>query len=191
MSAKVISWSVEEPRLSFKPRPALFALVPRYPLGQAPRVKLFAFSLIAFALSAPAVQARLGETEPELIQRFGAGEPRAPFFPGSRHLVFIKQGFVIDVALIDGTSQMELYSLYNQRSDAVLDGDKVRELLGVEDQGHRWSPVATDEDNKWIRDDGAVAFFNRTNQTFSAETRTYLERESAFTHPRQPSLDGF
>jgi hypothetical protein len=29
------------------------------------------------------------------------------------------------------------------------------------------------------------------NQTFSAETRTYLDQESAYTHPKQPSLDGF
>lgn len=154
-------------------------------------MKLLAFGVIALAWAAPAAHARLGETEPELIERFGQAEERAPFFPGSRHLVFVRQGFVIDVALIDGTSQMELYSLYNPRSNSLLDGDKVKELLGIENQGHRWTPVATDSDNKWVRDDGAVAFFNRTNQTFSAETRTYIDDESAYTRPRQPSLDGF
>jgi hypothetical protein len=158
---------------------------------QAGRVKLLALGLTVLALGAPDAQARLGETVPELIQRFGRGEERAPFFPGSQHLVFIRQGFVIDVALIDGTSQMELYSLYNQRSNTVLDGDKVKELLGIEDQGQHWTPIATDEDNKWLRDDGAVAFFNRTNQTFSAETKNYIDQEGAYTRPRQPSLDGF
>ncbi len=160
-------------------------------LAKLPKVKLLAFSLFALAWGAPAAHARLGETEPELIQRFGQAEERTPFFPGTRHLVFVKQGFVIDVALIDGISQMELYSLYDSRSSTLLDGDKVKELLGIEDQGHRWTPVATDSDNKWVRDDGAVAFFNRMNQTFSAETRTYLDQESAYTHPKQPSLDGF
>ena len=154
-------------------------------------MKLLAVGLTVLALGTPNVHARLGETEPELIERFGQAEERAPFLPGTRHLVFVKQGFVIDVGLIDGTSQLEIYSLYNPRSNTVLDGDKVRVLLGLESQGHRWTPVATDSDNKWVRDDGAVAFFNRTNQTFSAETRTYIDGESEYTRPRQPSLDGF
>jgi hypothetical protein len=154
-------------------------------------MKFFALGLAVLTLGAPSAQARLGETEPELIQRFGAAELRPPFFPGTRHVVFIKQGFVIDVGLIDGVSEMELYSLYDSRSNTLLDGDKVKELLSIEDQGQRWTPVATETYDKWRRDDGAIAFFNRTNQTFSVETRTYIDQEKAYSQSQQPSLDGF
>jgi hypothetical protein len=154
-------------------------------------VKFLAFGLAALALSAPAAQARLGETEPELIQRFGDEELRPPFFPGTRHLVFVKQGFVIDVGLIDGISEMELYSLDHGRTRTYIEPDKVKALLAIESQGHPWTPIVANSNDKWTRDDGAVAFFNYNEQTFSAETMNYRDREKAYHRSQQPSLDGF
>jgi hypothetical protein len=154
-------------------------------------MKLLALGLAVMALGAPGAQARLGDTEAELIQRFGEEEQRPAFFPGVHHLVFIKQGFVIDVGLIDGVSQMELYSLDHSRRHAYIEPDQVKALLAIESQGHQWTPVVNNQDDKWTRDDGAVAYFNTPDQTFSAETDTYREMEKNYHRSQQPSLDGF
>jgi hypothetical protein len=174
-----------------QPGGGFFALVKRSPRRQARRMKLLALGLAVLALGAPGAQARLGETEPELIQRFGDEEQRPAFFPGVRHLVFIKQGFVIDVGLIDGVSQLELYSLDHSRRHASIEPDQVKALLALESQGHSWTPVVNNQTDKWTRDDGAVAYFSNPDQTFSAETETYREREKDYHKAQQPSLDGF
>jgi hypothetical protein len=155
-------------------------------------VKLLALGLFALALAAPPARARLGDSESELVQRFGDEELRPSFFPGARHLVFVKQGFVIDVGLIDGIAQMELYSLDHAHTNATaIEPAKVNALLSLESQGHTWTPVMTNSDDKWTRDDGAVAFFSQRNQTFSAETRSYRDLEWDYRRSRQPSVDGF
>jgi hypothetical protein len=154
-------------------------------------VKLLAFSLAALALGAPAAQARLGDSEAELIQRFGDEEVRPPFFTGARHLVFVKQGFVIDVGLIDGISEMELYSLDHAQHYTVLEAGKVRALLSLESQGHPWTPVVTENNDKWTRGDGAVAYFSQRDQTFSVESGIYRDKERDYRQSQQPSIEGF
>ena len=150
-----------------------------------------ALGLAVLALAAPRAQARLGETESELIQRFGDEEQRPAFYPGVRHLLFVKQGFVIDVGLIDGISQLEIYRLDRGRFGNYIEADKIKALLALESQGHQWTPVVDPNNDKWTREDGAVAFFNDDDQTFTAETRIFRDTEKNYRRSQQPSLDGF
>jgi hypothetical protein len=154
-------------------------------------MKLLAVGLAALTITTTSVQARLGDTEAELIQRFGDEQQRPPYFPGVRHLVFVKQGFVIDVGLIDGVSEMESYSLEHPRQHAYIEPDQIKALLALESQGHDWTPVVENRNDKWTRDDEAQALFNDTDQVFTVETETYRDRERDYYKPQQPSLDGF
>jgi hypothetical protein len=156
-------------------------------------VKLLVRSLLVLGLATLSAHARLGETEDQIIARFGTPADAPKFnddLPGVAYKLFSKQNFNIYVGLIDGKSAYECY-----QADGGVDDALIQQLLVIESEGHTWGRPQkwSDWNSGRIRDDGAVAYVWRS--AFIAETKEFADRESArhkqMADTRKPRVDGF
>jgi hypothetical protein len=161
--------------------------------GHSGRVKFLVCCLSLLALASLSAQARLGETEEQLVDRFGSGSHTPKFWddlPGVTYILFSKQNFSIYVGLLNGKSAYERY-----QTDRGVSDELIRQLLVVESEGHKWSPPQTwpSVGSGRLRDDGAIAY--AWNSAFIFKSKEYAEKESArekmAEDSRQPRIDGF
>ena len=156
-------------------------------------MKLLVYSLLLLGLATLSARARLGETEDQIVSRFGTPSDAPKFeddLPGVAYKLFSKQNFTIYIGLLDGKSAYERYQTDGGVTDALI-----RQLLDIESQGHTWG-----RPQKWsvwnsgrIRDDGAISYTWRWS--FIAESKDYADLESAhrkeMADGRVPRVDGF
>jgi hypothetical protein len=174
-------------------RQCVFALVSKRPRRQTESVKFLAYSLLLLGFATLSAHARLGETEEQIISRFGTPADAPKFeddLPGVTYKLFSKQNFNIYVGLIDGKSAYECY-----QADSGVDDSLIKQLLAIESEGHRWGRPQkwSDWNSGRIRDDGAVAYVWKS--AFIAESKEFADMESArrkkMADNRKPRVDGF
>ena len=161
------------------------------------------------SLTAPA-WARLGETEAQLIARYGdvigkdhiaAGVGQVAVAVDRLH--FKKSGFDISVALFNGVSAKE--EIANKQGDMLTD-QEIKTLLDANAQGHTWKGVTGPngfplwpQDNgmvvnangkMWQRDDAAVAIADGGG--FTIKSKELIDAEiAAYKAAHVHSLEGF
>jgi hypothetical protein len=146
--------------------------------------------LLVISLTAPA-WARLGETEQELIARYGKELGKEIVAGGgeqiSKEIIqFKKSGFDIRIELFNGVSAFERIS--NALGDALSD-QEIKTLLDANAQGHIWSSTG---EHKWQRDDGVATAEIEGAHISKVTSKNMVEAEqaahkAAHTH----SLEGF
>jgi len=156
-------------------------------------MKLLVYSLLLLGLATLSARARLGETEDQIVSRFGPPTDAPRFeddLPGVTYKLFSKQNFNIYVGLLDGKSAYERY-----QTDGGVNDMLIRELLEIESEGHMWGRPRkwSDWNSGRVRDDGALAY--SFESAFIAETKEYADMESAhrrhMADDRKPRVDGF
>ena len=134
--------------------------------------------------------ARLGETEEQLIARYGDVLGHEHVGADAGHvavdkLQFKKTGFNIEVTIFHGVSAQE--DISNAQGDGMT-AQEVKTLLDANTDGHAWTAVAGGQ--YWKRDDGALATFNGGFLRLQAKDLMDAEAEAYKTaHAR--SLEGF
>lgn len=136
------------------------------PWCQSGPMRVLLVSMLVLLAGARTLQARLGETEGELVQRFGPVESRQPeqvveheqtFFLGES-LHFVAGGWSVTALMIDNRCERIVY----QRA-ATWTNDQFSVLLAANDAGERWHEVRNRTprtQRRWRRDDGVSATWN-------------------------------
>ena len=126
---------------------------------------------------ATVAQARLGETMPELVARFGDSSKLgkgAVFVDGNAREVgklftFRHEDWRIDVVMVDGICARIRYA----KPEAWTD-EQIAAVLQLNAQGHAWKEQPPATERKWIRADGAIATWTKTG--LALELPSYEER---------------
>jgi hypothetical protein len=176
-------------------------------------VKIPLLSLLLALIFAIPVWARLGETEDQLVSRYGketgmrsAGQ--APFTVTI--LLFQKSGFDIEVTLLNGVSVQEWIK---KSSGDKITNDEAGTLLRINNQGHFWSPLPSSvqweqwsrqgaisplagfhPNQIWERDDDAMAALGVWGdyQGFMVKSKKLIDFEqAAYKAVHSTSLEGF
>jgi hypothetical protein len=176
----------------------------------SPAIKIALCTLFLATASAFPVWARLGETEGQLIARYGkvinrdaykvVGQSSVP------ELTFNKSGFRILVMLWRGISSEEFISKLAQNSvgrDPITERE-ANILLNANTQSHIWGKVPPNvqwpDDNGvmagkdiiWKRDDGAMAYLASEEAEFGMKSRKFIDFEQdAYKAAHASSLEGF
>jgi hypothetical protein len=148
---------------------------------------------LVLGIASPA-WARLGETGDQLVTHYG--QPLSEMdqkAEGNKvplaELVFQKNGFEIDVSLVDGISSKESFRKLNGDTISL---SEARTLLNLNSGGSGWeAPQILGDDKQWGRDDGAVATLIG-GRIFTVKSKALIDEETAAKKlVSTPSLDGF
>jgi len=130
--------------------------------------------------------ARLGETENQLVVRYGqetgkadAEDPDAPI--AIRILTFHKSGFRIMVTLFHDVSAKENVGRDNDFD--VWPERLIKSMLAVYSQGQTWRIMSN---GGWQRDDGTTASY-KFPRGFQVKSRGLIDAEEASKRRPQPS----
>ncbi len=138
--------------------------------------------LLSFFLTAQAV-ARLGESEAELVKRFGPPTQRSSektatqgrFHEVAMRLTFRQGDWTIESSLVDGRCARERYSKVGEWSE-----EQIAQVLDSNAQGAKWTQTSKASSAKvlreWRRDDGATATWKLRVMVI---THPAFEREKA------------
>jgi hypothetical protein len=155
-------------------------------------MKVVFLTSLFLAVVMTAAQARVGEALPELVSRYGDPLPKSdekppPNMVGSLE-VFQKNGFQIDVTLLDGVSAQESFKKLNGDS---FSSEEIETLLADNAQGRAWqAPHKVNGQTQWMCDNGSVAaLIGHTLQITSATLLDTKAQAKQLDHA--PSLDGF
>jgi hypothetical protein len=153
---------------------------------------LVLFLLIGLTSSA---WARLGETENQLIARYGQELLKTNVkIPGTQltfdFLQFVKSGYSVQVSLVNGVSSEE--EIHKPRNESITD-EEAQILLNANSQGHPWveDTLKTDVPRKWHRDDGATAELFLEILDFKSKALIDARTASQQAVHSPPSLNGF
>lgn len=106
-------------------------------------------------------QARVGETEAEIVARYGSFVPPIMSSSGVPMKMYpTKAGLLVGVMYLDGRSAAELY----QNADhAELTDTAIELLLEANRAGQTWKKVDVGQIGylNWIRDDGTLASYKK------------------------------
>ena len=142
--------------------------------------------IVGLALATVA-EARLGETMPELVARFGetVGKNKVTLFVDGRQrevgeaFRFRVDDWAIDVVMIDGICARIRYA----KSEPWTE-DQLTEVLRKNAQELAWKEESTTEVRTWTRTDGAVANWDKA-RGLALELPLYAER----TLSRKPTAE--
>jgi hypothetical protein len=112
------------------------------------------------------VSANLGDNESQLIKHFGARSLIIPTAKlGLKYQDFTSDGFSIEVTLMHGISESEIYS------SPHITETQIQRLLRSNAQGHHWKELkSTDPESRaWKRDDGGEAGFGGLSLIISSK----------------------
>ena len=107
---------------------------------------LLAIATAALLTAAPS-QARVGESQKEITERFGEGKKAdAQRLPGTESFIYDKNDFNVEVVMCEGKSIMEIYVHRKGTTEEVIkDLLKVNTPIGTSSRFDR-------KENKWQRD---------------------------------------
>lgn len=150
--------------------------------------------LFVLLCTAPA-WARLGETGDQIVARYGQPLSQSDQKAEGKKialtiLVFQKNGFEIQVSLLDGVSDQESFRKLNGDVFALTEA---RALLALNSQGLGWEqPADGDGVKTWTRDDASTAVLTDGGRTLTITAKDLLDKEDAARKAETtPSLDGF
>ena len=150
--------------------------------------------LFLIAILTGSAWARLGETEDQLVARYGQELIKNKLqLRGSPVTIdaiqFIKGGFGVQVSLFNGISAEE--EIHKPHNEPILD-EEVKILLDANAQGHVWTEdtAKTDIPRKWHRDDGATAELYL--ESFDVKSKNLIDaKTAAHDAANVTSLQGF
>ena len=155
-------------------------------------MKVSALTLLLITACVLPAQARLGETEKLLINRYGdeISNQWSDIGHGVRvkELKFKKTGFEIDVFLFNGLSAKETFT---KMTSAPLNQDDRQTLLQANSQDHRWTNIQNGVVKSWRRDDGAFAYFTPPNRLYVQSKELSDTLRAAAKTANESSLGGF
>jgi len=136
------------------------------------------FGLLVGLTFTAAAQARLGETMPELIDRFGKGIPARKatvYVDGNQREVgtlvaFRYEEWRIDVIMIDGSCARIRYA-----KSPTWTEQQIATLLEKNAQGLAWKEELATSGRKWTRQDGAIAIWDQASG-LALELPSYQQR---------------
>ena len=159
-------------------------------------MKILYLALLLAIFSSGTLWARLGETEDQLIQRYGKpiADNQLPAWASKgvalHYMEFIKNNVTIFAYLLNGVSVIEEIG---KGQYPMSDQDK-QILLSDNAGGHVWKELLPSDgvssEKRWLRDDGALAVdkWNGINLTAKA----YFEaKEAAKTATQHSNMQGF
>jgi len=157
-------------------------------------MKAFLLTLLFVTGLTASAWARLGETENQLITRYGQELYKTKMkLEGTvvtiDVLQFVKSGFSIQVSLINGISAEE--EIHRLQGETMSD-EEIKILLASNSQGRIWheDTAKTDVPRKWHRDDGVAA--ELYHETFDFKTKAVIDAKlAAHDAVRTTKLDGF
>jgi hypothetical protein len=139
-------------------------------------------------------QARIGEDLPALMSRYGQPLPPPDEKPaldknGSGRESFHRNGFQIDVVLVNGESAQESFKKLNGEAFTAQEVDT---LLADNAQGRTWqAPETSNGKSRWLRDDGSTASLS-DSRVLQITSNALLNLEAqAQQLQKTPSLEGF
>ena len=153
-------------------------------------MKFVLLASLFLACVTASAQARLGESMPQLVERYGDPLPKDKDKNSPDNMAtFQRNGFQIDVTLLDGISAVESFKKLNGDPFTV---EEVQTLLADNSGGRAWqAPQAVHDEKQWMRDDGSMATL--THQRILKLTSVDMLRAETTNKQLQaaPSLDGF
>jgi hypothetical protein len=155
-------------------------------------VKIVLLAPLFLVVTMACAQARVGEALPELVSRYGDPLPKSDEKPPPNQVgsmeVFQRNGFQIDVTLLDGVSAQESFKKLNGDS---LSSQEIQTLLADNAQGRAWqAPHKVNGQTQWMSDNGSVAAL--IGHTLQITSPTLLDTKAqAKQLDHAPSLDGF
>jgi hypothetical protein len=155
-------------------------------------MKVVLLAPLFLAVTMACAQARLGEGLPQLVSRYGDPLPKSDEKPPTNQVgsmeVFQRNGFQIDVTLLDGVSVQESFKKLNGDS---FTSQEIEALLAINAQGRAWqAPHKVNGQTQWMCDSGSVAAL--IGHTFQITSPTLLDTKAqAKQLDHAPSLDGF
>jgi hypothetical protein len=139
-------------------------------------------------------RASLGDTEAQLIARYGAAigpksrDQAAPGAVALDRISFQKAGIVYQASIFKGVSSEE--SIFHRPYSALTD-EEVKSLLAANTQGQVWKEIAPQPEfttwlhalKSWQRSDGAIASLegpkDRPRLLFHLKSKVLIDAESA------------
>lgn len=102
-------------------------------------MKLAFFTIIAVVVSLDFAVARVGETEKEVVARYGAGAPSdIQRQAGAETFKYLKNNFQIEVVMLDGKSIWEI--IQKQDGDKYISDKEIKTILdGYKVPGQTWT----------------------------------------------------
>ena len=138
-------------------------------------MKHFLCAAVGFALILTA-SARIGETEPEIVARYGKSIGDIPTQSFGKVRGFVQPGFVVGVAFVNGVSDMEMFSKNDQSDMTPAEIDKFMKTNGVGE----WKIEATGKPGwrRWRRDgDALVALYDVTRHFLYINSKRFFEAQ--------------
>jgi len=141
------------------------------------------FSLTAYA--------RLGETEDQLVARFGQSSlktngPLGPYFE------FTKTGFVIKISLVNNHSGWEIYE--KNTGDAITNEEQ-KQLLEINSLDKKWALTSPSNaaDKTWMKEDGSTAIRSDMGSSkIEFKSKECIDAEAAgYKKAHYSSTEGF
>ena len=153
-------------------------------------MKALVLTLILTAVLVLPAQARLGETEDLLINRYGGEISNQWSNIGNglwvKELIFKRTGFQIDVYLFNGFSAQENFTKLTQ---PAFSREEKQTLLQANTQGHKWA-IVPNSGPEWHRDDGAMAV-DQGGYLVLTSKELIDAQTTAFKAANASSLEGF
>ncbi|MEP6672786.1 MAG: hypothetical protein ABJF10_26715 [Chthoniobacter sp.] len=112
--------------------------------------------LLALAVFASSAWGCLGDTEAELVQRYGKQtKTGTSHLPGVSIRGYMYKGFLIVVGVLNGKSSFEMYT---KKDGTKMNGAEVGALMTANSKGQTWGEDkgTTPDDAKWVLADGTV-----------------------------------
>jgi hypothetical protein len=123
-------------------------------------------------------QARLGETLEQCTARYGDVVSTNADAIGEKGVVYQKNGYIIAVVIFNGRAARETFGKIN--GNALSDNEMKTLLDSESSSGNLW----LDHDNNdahqtWVREDNAVALYDKTVNALLLETHDYVTAQAA------------
>ncbi len=149
-------------------------------------MKRYVATVSLFVALTAIARADVGQSEAEVDQRYGksVGEVQTQTFGVMRG--FVSAEYVIGVKLVDGVSQMEMFS---KRDQSDMSASEIERLLKANGTG-QWKAEPTGKPTwrRWRReDDGAVALYDaRRHYLYISSSKFYEEQLSGIEKAEPP-----
>ena len=154
------------------------------------------FALVLSLVVATPAWARLGESEADVIARYGKCLYKM-HRPWGDVEGYSMNSFTITVTLIQGVSRGELFVI--TPGQTITDEQEV-DLLGANSEGYSWSDAPPEDIPKhayppvkqmWVRPNGSTAVLTASSIEFKSIFLIEAQQDAANQKPAAPSTQGF
>lgn len=157
-------------------------------------MKIILLTPFILAVAMVAAQARIGEDASQLAERYGEPLSKSVQKPGPDKIgltveTFQKNGFEVDVTLLDGASVEESFQKMNGEP---FTSEEIQTLLDDNSEGRAWqAPQSMKGQTEWMRDDGSMATLANGHVLKITSIQLLTTETRAGRMQLAPSLQGF